>query len=396
MLLPVRPPAHIVPSYSLTGDLLSFTKCRLQYRFYQGTALPPARPVQRWFGDFVHGVLENAYRQWQTSEPRPPFPWPATEPHWRDGLPDGTPPHDIGSLGWPVETALRLQGKRARNRAIRANAYGRVEAAVNMLGPILFPLISAAEERVIGTRMVIGDTTNLRANRYEVHGTIDVVTDVELAAVPADNLIRRLVEEQVPNLPEHFELIVDYKGQRRPRSGAASGYLRQYERQVQTYAWLRRQQPDALPVAAGVLIYINELLPGVQDMRLLRRHVEQGTEDVPPPRNSRDDLSIRNWIAGNDPGTALSDEYRLRRAIQVVPVTPESVAEATDWFDTVVRDIEERVRAEQEAGDVEQTWGPNCRDPQTCAACDFRYFCPGRARGDADDEAAALEEDIGD
>ena len=64
MKLEVRGTEHLVPSYSLTGDLLSYLVCRLQYRYQNRSSLPPSRPVQLWFGSFLHGTLEMCFRYW--------------------------------------------------------------------------------------------------------------------------------------------------------------------------------------------------------------------------------------------------------------------------------------------------------------------------------------------
>src|SRR5438034_8115711 len=87
----------VVPKYSLTGDLLSFLRCGLQYRYHNGSSLPPSRPVQLWFGEFIHGVMESAFRIWSTSTPA--FAWPCnpTIPHQQP--PAGRLAHDIGTIG---------------------------------------------------------------------------------------------------------------------------------------------------------------------------------------------------------------------------------------------------------------------------------------------------------
>ncbi len=49
MRLSKRPPMYSLPSYSLTGDLVAFLRCGLQYRYTRIGQLPPTRPVQAWF-----------------------------------------------------------------------------------------------------------------------------------------------------------------------------------------------------------------------------------------------------------------------------------------------------------------------------------------------------------
>ena len=375
MKLEVRPPRHVVPSYSLTGDLLSYLRCRLQYRYHNGSSLPPSRPVQMWFGEFLHGTLEMAYRYWKENECErgagPSLPWPCNVREWRGSEPDWAN-HDIGKFGDTVETALQQQGKQVRSSHARESAYRRVETAVNELGPHLFPLIASAERKVIGTRPVPSSQKALRCVNYEVHGVIDVLTNVTLSTARDGNIIRNKVLDTC-KLPEgEYEVIVDYKGSRRPLVNEQ--FWDQGDWQIQTYAWLRGRQADALPVAAGILVYVNELTPGREEMEYIRRGVSSGTTDEFPAGGSRDEQLARMWRDGMD-SQQLSLSFRLRRAIRVIPISRESTEGALASFDDVVRRAEEDIVAEATSG-ILQAWAPNSEDEGTCTACDFRHFCP--------------------
>ena len=334
--------------------------------------MPPSRPVQQWFGEFLHGTLELAFRFWTEHHQTYPFPWPCTQRVWGAPAP-AWDLNDIGRLADLVESALRQQGKQARSADTRNSGFRRVALAVNQLGPHLFPLIASAEKKVIGTRPVPNSQIELRCTNYEVHGVIDVLTNITLRESSPSNLIRECVENVCTGLSGPYEVIVDYKGSQRPLT--TEDYWRQGDWQVQTYAWLRSRQADSLPVAAGILIYVNELTPGNKEMLNLKRGITDGTTDVLPINDSADEQLIRMWRQGAD-AEQLSLEFRLRRAIRVVPVTPVSTQTALAAFDDVVRRIEEDIITEANIGDILRAWSPQCKDEDTCSACDFRYFCP--------------------
>jgi hypothetical protein len=278
MSLDVRHEPKIIPTYSLTGDLLSYLRCGLQYRYQNGSALPPARPVQLWFGEFIHGVLEMAYLLWK--ERQIPLPWPSSTIEWNEReTGKGLPEHDIGEIGRRVERVLAIQGKIPRNRDARMAAYKRATAAINLIGPDLFPLVVFAEEPLAGSRVLPADSATvglLRAERYGVTGVADVLTHMSLIRVPAENLIRSAVERALTargsTLPPEFEVIVDYKGAGRPdhdhdapMDQSRPDYWQQHDWQIQMYAWLRGRKPEAKPVVAGVC-------SGYLGNRLFRRH----------------------------------------------------------------------------------------------------------------------------
>lgn len=377
MALETRNPAKLVPSYSLTGDLLSYLRCGLQYRYQNGSALPPSRPVQLWFGEFIHGVMEAAYRLWADGTTDFSKPWPCSMTEWDSRkTPDPMRPvHDIGVIGEKIEMSLANQGKRPRNRDVRTAAYRRAEVAINLVGKYLFPLVTLAEEPLRGARL-IPNATGLRADRYELTGVADVLSHIKVNECPPNNPFREALQRVCTALPDQYEVVVDYKGAHRPNEDSA--YWQQGEWQVHTYAWLRNRKDPPVKVAAGILIYINELSPGNDDIINLKRGIAEGTTDE-LPKTAEERGRLDRWRPGMDTENLLSMEYRWRRAVRVVPATPEAIARATTEFDNVVRSIESLIADEGRSGSIGSVWHPNCEDKSTCDACDFRTFCPQQA-----------------
>jgi hypothetical protein len=150
---------------------------------------------------------------------------------------------------------------------------------------------------------------------------------------------------------------------------------------VLTYAWLRRRQPESKPVAASILIYVNELSPGGGDYTELHSELKRGVTDVVPAPGSEDDYQIRAYQQGTAP--KLSLDYRMNRALRVIPVTEEAIAVATTAFDNIVKEIEARVSHEAECGSILQVWEAKS-DQATCVACDFKHGCEYAARNGFD------------
>lgn len=400
MPLSVRPNPYVVPSYSLTGDLLAYLRCGLQYRYFNKGSLPPSKPVQLWFGQFIHGVLEEAYRKWRSGS-EPDLPWADEQLQ---------PIIDL------IIQRLSAQGLYFQRYRLLGIAVERAFEVINIWGPYLFPLISEAEVRLRGIRPMPTDQTIRQGDSYEVEGIVDLITSVELSAATSPNPIVGALLSAMAS--EAYEVVVDYKGMRRPSDrdpGDPSGGLwRHQEWQILTYAWLRRQQPDTKRVKSGVILYLNELVPGVEDMdRLYEEVLGSGTgTDVPPTGSDLEALrdwprSRRNWSTQldtwNDDVSAwwsaieagqsqdfprmpplpdpLSLGYRLTRCLRTVEVSEDAIDESLAEFDGVVGRIEESVAEESDGNQLTAVWEANPRE-ETCTVCDFKTFCPSsRYRG---------------
>jgi hypothetical protein len=261
----------------------------------------------------------------------------------------------------------------------------RAKGAVNELGPALFPLISRAEIRLTGSRwlpldMIPKELRFREADRYEMAGVVDVITNIELKdqALASNRILQAILRSLTPPLPPRFEILVDYKGMRRPPSKPKAGetdYWSVYGWQLQTYASLRRVQKGALPVRGGVILYVNELVPTKGDLRRLRTEMAEGRADLVPAPGSVDRALLDAWSPKHDV-PAFSLEYRLARALWPEPVTDQSIDTSLAAFDVIVGRIEVCRGREIRSGRVLDSWEKNTSDASTCTACDSRTFCP--------------------
>lgn len=376
MDLSIRPPISVLPSYSLTGDLLGFLRCGLQYRYVRIGKLPPSNPVQMWFGQFIHGVLEEAYRRYDASGILPP--WGTT---------------DTDEIIQLIKRRLAAQNLVAWGEALEALADQRALSAINELGSELFPLIHRAEVRLRGSRLLplahIPTQYQTRAlDRYEMVGVVDVISHVTLRdpKFKSNKIVQAILNVLGEPPPDEFEIILDYKGMRRHTDKGAGGSCpwSQFSWQIQTYAHLRKMHEDSLPVAAGALVYVNELFLTWDDLLTLRDEIKAGLTDVIPVPGSQDEKTLTlpppkgPKHSGNMYPPQMSIDYRLSRALRVIPVTEKTIDESLENFDKVVARIEICRGKEQGSGRVTAVWEKNAspENIDTCKACDYRTFCP--------------------
>lgn len=391
MTLSVKSTPYKIPEYSLTGDLLSYQVCGLQYRYQNRGALPPSTPVQLWFGEFIHGVMEEAYRTWNEAPAEHRFPW-SWNPEIREieldinrrlrarGLPTST------RIFCPYNAGTTNQGFcKDANHPHKLLASARVEAAINTWGPHLFPLIADAEVKLKGTRRMPNYNPGIsRSNYYGITGIADVITSVQMGSAPAGNLILHHINHDpaiqglIDSLerPE-YEIIIDYKGMRRPPKFLPTGEINltwaAHEWQILTYGWLRAKQPGAQRPVAGILFYLNELIPSNDDVRDLGREVDALITDILPALQH--DKGLLEDRDARRRGVQFSTQFREERSIRVIPITPSLQQHSLDSFDIMVGEIESSVLREIQSGRIFDCWSAHPEE-KTCTACDFKTYCP--------------------
>ena len=382
MTLSVRSKPYIIPEYSLTGDLLAYLTCGLQYRYQNKGTLPPAMPIQLWFGNFIHGVMEEAYLRWKDDDWKD-FPW-----DWKTQIRDIELSIDkmmrARGLQPPANLFCPFHGESDEqglcpdhDHPHKLVASIRAEASINTWGPHLFPLIDDSEVKLKGIRdMPNYQKGSSRSNYYGIKGIIDVLSSVKIDEASDKNLIIKYLHNdpafqyKLENLDKpEYEIIVDYKGMKRPSLGSPS--WEHHEWQVLTYSWLRSMQPESRPVLVGILFYLNELSLFQEDLKELKKDVEEGKTDIKP---YADDLkNILNWNTRSKP-PILSDSLKKLRSIRIIPVEYDNQEKSVTEFDYVVSDIEKSILSEVNGNGIQSSWDPK-PEKRTCDACDFNTFC---------------------
>lgn len=392
MPLSSRPEPYKIPEYSLTGDLLSYLTCGLQYRYQNKGNLPPSTPVQLWFGEFIHGVMEEAFLKWQSEEGYQQFPWDWTDMIREIELDIERRLESRGMYGPPTLFCAHglTEERNCTCHTVNAGppeahkllASRRAQTAINTWGQHLFPLISEAEVTLKGIRdMPEIEEGDSRSNYYGVTGIVDVISSVDLYEAPGGNLVINRIHQnddlqsRITEIDgSEYEIIIDYKGMRRPPAEHPENPTwMHHEWQVLTYAWLRSQQPDAKPVAACFLFYLNELEQSQQDMEQLQSEAENGYTDMLP--SGRDETVIEEWEEGQQPPD-LTRSFKEERSLRIVPII--DVESALAEFDATVADIEGHVSNEMGGESIQEIWPPNPSE-RVCTACDFKTYCPNPA-----------------
>lgn len=388
--LSTRSKKYIVPSYSLTGDLIAFLKCRLQYRFNNKGSLPPAIPVQLWFGEFIHGVMEEAFLVWKKELEETG----QSKTRWTFD--------EVQKIS--VEIAKRLKSKGLKPYSgIFCNccekgpkgwcddedhphhlvANERAYFAVNGWGPHLFPLIQENEKRLRGIRSMPNyDPERSRANLYSITGVADVISSINIANCSPDNKLVLLLRENpsinkmIEDNPE-FEVIIDYKGTARPNEKGKKEEQEEWKQfgwQIATYMWLQEQNLKASgiqkPIVAGVLLFLNELYPSEEDCKnMAKMDKEYLKTELHASDRDIDMLEKGNY-------RQLSEEFLMRRSIRIVEYDPVMIQESLKSFDEVVSELEGCVLDEMHnPKDVISCWSCSEYEQHRCIACDLKNIC---------------------
>ena len=371
-------------------------------------------PVQLWFGEFIHGSLEEAYLKWKKYSKDDPleFPW-----DWED---------EIQPIEELITSRLKIKGlnppyEYLNNYGPKDNIYSaRLERSINLWGPHLFPLIDDTEVLIKGLRPL--ENENSRSDYYSINGVVDVLSSkkVERESQKINNksfqqtldsyfnpniLLDYLSKNEefkklLVNGLDEYEIIIDYKGMRRPSAPSKEEFSKiqsmmingdindsedyinykawiQQQWQILTYAWLRKNQQNSEKPVIGIIFYLNELVPSTDDLVAIREDLKNDTTDISKDLIPKEDWNkLIHWDEKYDLPIHrdLSDKFKMDRSIRIINLNEELMENSLKEFDKVVNDIESSLMKEMNGCNIKEAWKADAEE-RTCTACDFRTFC---------------------
>jgi hypothetical protein len=190
------------------------------------------------------------------------------------------------------------------------------------------------------------------------------------------NFIKKHLVRENDN--EDYEVIIDYKGMKRPPvkvlNPLSEDKWENHKQQILTYSWLRAKQEDAANISAGIILYLNELVPSKEDLALIKEEIRNNLTDIPEGIEFDEDVQrIEEWEE-DDKAPALSEEFKMARSIRYIDINEKECEKALKKFDSVVEDIENSLVNEMKGCRIQDAWKAEA-DERTCLACDFKTFC---------------------
>lgn len=232
-------PSALKRRYSVTADVVSYSRCPRQYGFFDARRYEPAHAVQLFFGTAIHQTLDRVhahYRGEMSGAARGQIPSEERVTAYFDDVVRGL-------------RARRIFPWRKKDRDV---ALEYVLAFHRIYSGDLYPRVIDTEHRLQADQ-----------DGFILFGVADLLIDAETAK-------RRQTTLRTADFSRGE--IWDYKGSRRPDNPHD---LEIHEFQMRVYAHLYRCRNGVLP-ARAVLVYLGELLDenGARRESQLRRAAE--------------------------------------------------------------------------------------------------------------------------
>ncbi|WP_284008164.1 ATP-dependent DNA helicase [Haloarcula pelagica] len=193
--------------YSITGDVLSYRRCKRQYGYYKELGFTPNHVTQLFFGRVVHETLDRAHRHYSGDLGDIEGDEPPSATELRDYFDE-------------VAEALKARNIYPMSEEAEETAFEYIKRFNETEGDWLYPRVVDTEHR-------------LQSNRddFVLEGVVDVLMG-----------------------DDDGDEIWDYKAGQRPDGGAE---LTDYQAQLYTYAELYRYQNGEYP-DRGVIYFLGE------------------------------------------------------------------------------------------------------------------------------------------
>ncbi len=232
--------------------------------------------------------------------------------------------------------------------------WDHAKAVINEFGAVFFPLIresgiSVKSARLIPKYKFPSAWRSEPTNACEIMAETDIISHDRLnASRPTTKALQRVIRAVMPfNAPTPFEIVVVYKGRRRPPFLGADALDVDTQWNIDKcclhyLAHLRHQQNPTVPVIGGMIVYLNELCPTLEALSRFFVEVQYGATDIIPLQGGDLERGFKGWAnlpknvraRANVPQMPLV--FRLNRAVRLFHITPKTMKQAMKMMDELV------------------------------------------------------------
>ena len=332
---------------SMSGDLMTFRQCPLQYRCYNVLGLPRSNKDPLWNSEFICELEREAYHQWRSTGRK---------------IKDR---QSIGLMSRQVDGFLRSQGMRPHPKTYEDDVEGisgklmnlRAHETVCFLMDHLFPLVTENDAvfRYCDDRMP-----------FSMTGSAGVMDGNTILNAESSNVLAQIIKQSVESLSSDSKVIFEIRGTERPLQEDEGSNKDSHTTYIHALMGMRMSDNDeAGRIAAGVILYLNELRLSKRARKALYAYLEDSDDD--------DDIDI---LLELEDGEQPSIESRMRRCIRVVPYDSVSSRKAINDMSRIGMEI---IRAhqsdEEDPSAVRSHWEPGNYDERRCKECDLALSC---------------------
>lgn len=361
----------VIRDFSISGDLIPYRRCGLQYRHYGVDNLPRSDVSRLWASNFIEAFEKEAYHAWCIKKEL------------------GVDRNVSNELSRIVNRSLRTKGlipnpisyeddpNGVSEKLMNLRAYDVLTFLVNDLFPLICDNNIAIRYRDSSMNISSKDCDDSEDMHiyndfvgFSIYDTCGLIRGISILEAPENNPIRKAFGSDIERITNDSEVLFQICGMNSPLNKTSGRHEVLFE-ELRALMEMRNRNTisEGPKVVAGILLFLNELhiskrMMKAEQIRMYDPNVEIDLDDMDAVLEMED---------GNQP----SWDYRLKKCIKVEyydqKICSRNLGSIVQLGTEISTNMEQDI---MDPSNLISRWEPGQYDEILCSSCDFRYCCP--------------------